>query len=465
MTATQAKIHALDAAYKPFPTFKEWAEHIVVDSTRFDRYKAGLEARAKDLSPEILARVRNIATRAAAIDTGAIEGLYDVDQGFTFTVALEAAAWETLIAAKGENVRPLFEAQLHAYDFVLSLATKAEPISEAALRVLHEEVCKAQPTYRVVTAVGFQEQPLPKGQYKVLPNHVRTRKGTDHSYAPVDVTPIEMARLVGELRSEAFINSHPIMQAAYAHYALVVVHPFADGNGRVARALASAFTYRALSIPIVILSEHKNQYLDALENADSGNYQSFFDFMLVRCLDTINLVDESIRSALIPTAEQSSTALKKLYITKGGYSQDAIDKAGITLLADIQKAIDKEFSKYANEKLTKQFSDNSANYQLPAGYRLPIVGSRTLQIVFASAPPAWAQAARLYNLLLPKDAAGDDDILLREQRTSDTFRARLDELLPSTSGMFQIHLTMFVERVVNEMLAELLAKASDQIGR
>jgi len=87
-----------------------------------------------------------------------------------------------------------------------------------------------------MTTVGPQEQALPKRQYKIMPNHVRTRKGADHSYAPVDVTPAEMARLVAELRSDAFLTAHPVLQAAYAHYGLVAIHPFADGNGRVARA-------------------------------------------------------------------------------------------------------------------------------------------------------------------------------------------------------------------------------------
>src|SRR5439155_26847782 len=139
--------------------------------------------------------------------------------------------------------------------------------------------------YRVMTAVGPQEQVLPKGQYKLLPNHVRARDGSDHSYAPVDVTPAEMSRFVSELRSEAFLAAHPLVQAAYAHYCFVVIHPFADGNGRVARALASAFTYRAVSMPIVILSEQRDAYLKSLERADIGDYQAFIDFMLARALD------------------------------------------------------------------------------------------------------------------------------------------------------------------------------------
>ena len=123
----------------------------------------------------------------------------------------------------------------------MDLATKAEPISEAAIRALHSQVVEGQKTYRVLTSVGWQDQPLPKGQYKVLPNHVRRRDGEMHSYAPVDITPEEMHRLVVELRSKEFLAAKLVLQASYAHYALVSIHPFAYGNGRVARALASVF--------------------------------------------------------------------------------------------------------------------------------------------------------------------------------------------------------------------------------
>src|SRR5712692_2610491 len=142
-----------------------------------------------------------------------------------------------------------------------------------------------------------------------------------------------MARLVRELRSEAFLAAHPILQAAYAHYAFVVIHPFADGNGRVARALASAFTYRATSMPIVILSEHKNLYLDSLEAADQGNYQAFVSFMQDRSLETMKLVEESLRSALSPPAEETLAAIQQLYVTRGGFTHEEVDAAGRSLVA------------------------------------------------------------------------------------------------------------------------------------
>jgi hypothetical protein len=346
---------------------------------------------------------------------------------------------------------------MHAYDYVLDLATKAEQITEAAIRKLHEVVCSAQETYRVITAIGFQEQALPKGRYKVLPNHVvHTRDGASHSYAPVDVTPVEMARLMSEIRSDAFRTAHPVMQAAYAHYGLVVVHPFADGNGRVARALASAFTYRAISMPIMILSEHKNTYLDALEDADSGNYQSFVEFMLSRSLDTMTLVNESLRGELSQTPEQGVEAIDSLYTTKGGYDQQEIDARGAALQSLLMDEITKVFSQNPSPNLRYHagFVDGGRGPS-DAAHRLPLSGARRLEIRLHTIGPPQAVSLRTYHLFLPKDADGDDDIRLERADSKESFIARVDELFPAVSGVLQMRVAIFADRVAGALLTEL----------
>lgn len=465
MTAAEPNIHMLDAAYKPFPPFAEWLDKTSLDSVRWDRYNAALKS-APGMTPEKLKWAANIATRAAALDTGAIENLYEVDRGFTYTVAFETSAWEVDLAKRGENVRPLFEAQLHAYDYVLDLATNAEPITEAAIRVLHEVVCAAQSTYRVMTAVGPQEQPLPKGRYKSLPNHVRTRDGIDHSYAPVDVTPAEMARLVGEIRSEAFLAAHPVLQAAYAHYALVVIHPFSDGNGRVARALASAFTYRAISMPIVILSEHKYAYLNALEAADHGDFQAFIDFMLARALDTVRLVDQSMLTANAPSAEESISAISSLYITRGGYTQDQIDIGATQFLQSVERALKKAITEIAAPKIQGSVTIVAGNHIPPSpDFRPPLSNLRGLTIALNSLPPAQAQTSRQYSIHVPKNASGEDDIqLIGRADGIGTFIARTDEVIPALSGVLQILISMFAERTISEMLVDLRRLAEGARG-
>lgn len=472
MTEASPSVHALDAAYQPFPTFDRWLAGTRIDDTRWTRYLGVINDLTRRLDAGVLRRAYEIVKRAAAIDTGALEGLYEVDRGFTFTVARQAALWESALAEKGEHVPPLFEAQLHAYDYVLDLATKAEPLSEAAIRALHAEVCHAQSTYRVVTAIGPQEHALPKGVYKTLSNHVRTRTGTDHSYvhsyvhsyAPVDVTPAEMARLVGELRSEPFIAAHPIIQAAYAHYGLVVIHPFADGNGRVARALASAFTYRAISMPIVILNEHKNAYVDSLEAADLGHYQIFVDFILARSLDTIRLVEENLRSALSPSAEETFAEIQRLYITRGGYTHEQVDAAGLNLIELLCQELKRISPRFMVPPIAGRVVIEGQPSQKPsqASHRVLLQGGRAVIISMGTPAPANAGIQRYYWLEVPKDAAGSDDIVLTDAK-HEPFTARLDELVPTLAGVLRIRMDMFAERVLREMQAELLEQAENKL--
>src|ERR1041384_2318256 len=93
-------IRRADAAYRSFPTFDTWRRATIANDPRWDRYAVALQERV-DVTPELLNRAREVAKRAAAIDTGAIEGLYEVDRGFTFSVALQMATWEAQLDAKG----------------------------------------------------------------------------------------------------------------------------------------------------------------------------------------------------------------------------------------------------------------------------------------------------------------------------------------------------------------------------
>lgn len=471
MTESQINVYALDAAYKPFPSFEEWAATTSVDTVRWDRYKAALESRPEN-SGAAFQRAREIVKRATALDTGAIEGLYEVDRGFTFTVAMEATAWELELAKKGEHVRPLFEAQMHAYDYVLDLATKAEQISEAAIRKLHEVVCAAQETYRVATAIGFQEQPLPKGKYKVLPNHVtHTREGTTHSYAPVDVTPVEMARLLREMRSDEFLAAHPVMQAAYAHYGLVVVHPFADGNGRVARALASVFTYRSVRMPIMILSEHKEAYLDTLESADRGDFQSFVSFMLRRSADTMTIVRDNLRNALVPSVEESLAAINGAVVSNAIFGDQQIDEGGARLLDALKDTIQRDLSaRVVNDRIQGKVGLSAGTHRIYiAGHRasqgvgqhlyVELISIQPSRIRTLSLPPV--VVTRRYDLLVPKDAVGEDEYRIIERDGEDEFAVAVDDVLPVLSGTLRLRIDFLAERLV----AETLAKLSIEIDR
>ncbi|HXO25780.1 MAG TPA: Fic family protein [Thermoanaerobaculia bacterium] len=305
-------VAAVDALYRPFPDFSSWPRLGPVQLDLWARFSAELNDQKGRATADQLARAVNVAMRAAAIDTGAIEGLYQVDRGFTMSVALQTLAWEHALGERGEGVRELFEAQLAGYELAIDAVTGKTPLSEAWLRSLHEQICAPQETYRVLTELGWQEQTLQKGRYKESPNHVRLADGSYHAYAPVADVPPEMRRLFEQLRTSAFEDAHPVEQAAYAHYALTAVHPFADGNGRVARALGSVYLYESLSIPLVIYANQRAMYFAALAKADEGDSTPWLAFVANRGIDTMQLVEETLRTAAGPLPDEVAESFAAL---------------------------------------------------------------------------------------------------------------------------------------------------------
>ncbi len=220
-------------------------------------------------------------------------------------------------------------------------------------------------------------------------------------------------------------------------------------------------------MPIVILSEHKEAYLNAFEGADRGEYQWFVDFMLERSLDTIQLVGESMLGALSPTPDEGAAAINGLYVTKGGYSQDQVDNAGKLLLRSIQDEFKKAIARNVGVNLKGNSTPIMGLHSGPdSAHRLPVDGERGLNVEFESRVPAQAKVYRQFVIWLPTDADCDDDIqfilylsgndkLAHPSGRELVLSARMDELIPSVSGILQIRIGMFAERVVGEMLAEL----------
>lgn len=65
-----------------------------MDLGLWDAFADNLQVRKAQIEPAVLRSAVDIALRAAAVDTGAIEGLYETDRGFTMTIAREGLAWE-----------------------------------------------------------------------------------------------------------------------------------------------------------------------------------------------------------------------------------------------------------------------------------------------------------------------------------------------------------------------------------
>lgn len=59
------------------------------------------------------------------------------------------------------------------------------------------------------------------------------------------------------LNSDEAHSMHPVRYSALAHYKLVDIHPFADGNGRTSRLIMNLILLRAGYPPVIIYKEDR----------------------------------------------------------------------------------------------------------------------------------------------------------------------------------------------------------------
>lgn len=107
-----------------------------------------------------------------------------------------------------------------------------------------------------------------------------------------------MQELVQWLNSEEALHLHPVEFAALAHYKLVYVHPFVDGNGRTSRLLMNLILMQASYPPITIRKEQRAEYYTALDTANEGDVRPFIRF-IAKCTEI------TLDTLLIATAEHA----------------------------------------------------------------------------------------------------------------------------------------------------------------
>ncbi|MCL7415240.1 MAG: Fic family protein [ANME-2 cluster archaeon] len=100
----------------------------------------------------------------------------------------------------------------------------------------------------------------------------------EHEPPPAFEIPELMKQLTGWYRQHRK-NMHPFELALLLHTKFVTIHPFVDGNGRVARALLNFVLEKNDYPKLYIGLEDRNAYLDAVAEGNKGNYQPVVDFM------------------------------------------------------------------------------------------------------------------------------------------------------------------------------------------
>lgn len=158
--------------------------------------------------------------------------------------------------------------------------TEAAVVSEDRIRELHETIAR-----------GLDHDRYLPGTYRLGPVEVgdRDHGGTYRPPKVPDDIAMLMARFVEWMNGDALAKgTPPLLRAFLAHYHLALIHPFKDGNGRLARVVeaellaAAGFRYAPL-----MMSNYYYENIDEYYRAFSAAEQSDFDItpFLKFCLD------------------------------------------------------------------------------------------------------------------------------------------------------------------------------------
>lgn len=210
-------------------------------------------------------------------------------EGNTLTRQETALVVEKGITVEGKSITEHLEAVNHAkaFDFIRKLVgKKAADITEQVILDIHSIILEK---------IDYTNA----GRYRNIPVRIAGSRVTLPNAMKV---PDLMKEFVNWLHRE---KDDAIKLAADAHFKIVSIHPFIDGNGRTARLLMNLILMQKGYPPAIIQKEDRNAYIQGIEKGqlkkDLSDYYEIVFTAIERSLDIyLDLLEPKKEQTLKP---------------------------------------------------------------------------------------------------------------------------------------------------------------------
>ncbi len=225
--------------------------------TKLTNKKQRLDA-MRPLPPELIKNLDEWYKIELTYTSNAIEGN-------TLTRAETALVVDKGMTVQGKSLVEHLEARNHAkaVDYMKELAktTKPTDITEDIILAIHRQILASIDD---ANAGRYRNVPVRvNGSRTIFPNHMRVAE--------------LMKEFIAELHYVAQ-TEHPVVVAAFAHFRLVSIHPFVDGNGRTSRLLMNLVLEQYDYPAAIIQKEERMTYINSLEQSQiHENPNAFYD--------------------------------------------------------------------------------------------------------------------------------------------------------------------------------------------
>jgi Fic family protein len=178
------------------------------------------------------------------------------------------------------------------------------------------------------------------------------------SYLAYQKVPARLAAFCEELNQRRKAIDPTDVAAVYdlsfwAHFELVTIHPWADGNGRTCRLLMNLLQWEFDVLPTKVLKEDKAEYIQALiDTRESEDLNVFLDCMARHhCQHLQNDIDQFVRSTSEEVVDKST--LKQELVDKWSIKPSLAEK-----MVDIMEFV-ADKNQITTEKIVSHFGFNS----------------------------------------------------------------------------------------------------------
>ena len=168
--------------------------------------------------------------------------------------------------ANSTDLREVYDAK-NSYGVFSRLFVSRKEITEKFMLDLHQKIMK-----NIDDRVG----------YKTIPNVIL---GRNIKLTKPENVALEIKNLI-KWYDENKNKVYPLELAFRFHHKFELIHPFADGNGRVGRMLLNYILIKQGYYPLIIRKNQRTKYLKALQVADSGKWLPLMRFSIEKMKET-----------------------------------------------------------------------------------------------------------------------------------------------------------------------------------
>ncbi len=241
-------------------------------------------------------------------------------EGNTLTYGETAFFLREGLTSEGKPLKDYLEAKNHAeaIDYLHAVVQSKQKLTEGFIKALHSLLMRGIEYTLAKGADGkLIQKAFSAGKYKTQPNHVLTFSGVIHKYTePIKVLD-EMQELLVWLSQHRKL--HPVQRAVFFHYSFVCIHPFDDGNGRMARLIMNLLLMQAGYPPCVVRNSKRREYLQSLEHADTtGSIDEFLRCIVHELLQTQETMLKILEGKALPPifSEKLHRSARREFILK-----------------------------------------------------------------------------------------------------------------------------------------------------